>query len=130
MWHRAEVVHPINGDGEVRVYCIDFGTIALVSVMHVKYLLEKYCTVPSQAFRGCLAYIQPIGLRWKREASFYFLSLVPDAMIYAKVEDIDYEDQVLRLLLIDTNFENDVQINIALVAKGIAKPMLSKEGVS
>lgn len=97
LWHRAEVVQPINEDGKIKVYCIDFGTIAMVPLMHVKYLLEKYCTVPSQAFRGCLAYIQPTGPRWKREASYYFLSLVPDAVIYAKVEDIDYEVSLLNI---------------------------------
>lgn len=91
MWHRAEVVQPINDKGEVKVYFIDYGTIALLPLSHLKFLMEEFCAVPSQAYRGCLAHIQPIGHRWQREASYLFLSLVPDAMIYAKVEDIDYE---------------------------------------
>lgn len=91
LWHRAEVVQPINADGEVKVYCIDFGTIAMLPLMQLKFLLQEYCTVPSQAYRGCLSHIQPTGLRWKRAASYYFLSLVPETVIYAKVEDSDYE---------------------------------------
>lgn len=97
MWHRAEVVQAINEKGEVKVYCIDYGTIALVPLHNLKFLLKEFCAVPSQAFRGCLSRIQPIGPRWKREAGFYFLSLLPDAMIYAKVDDIDYEVRLCRL---------------------------------
>lgn len=151
IWHRAEVVHTIN-NGNVKVYCIDYGTILLVPLSDLKFLLKEFCAVPSQAYRGCLAHIQPIGLRWDHEASLYFLSLLPDALLKAKVEDIDYEvnqsqvilllyfrtkmlinfsqERVLRLRLIDTNGEHDLSINDALVEKGIAKPMLSKEAVS
>lgn len=91
MWHRAEIVHPINGNDKVKLYCIDYGTIISLQLCNLKFLLNEFCVLPSQAYRGCLSQIQPIGPRWKLDSSFHFFSLVPDAMINALVEDIDYE---------------------------------------
>lgn len=126
LWHRAEIVQPLSKDDTVKVHFVDYGTTASVPLTGIKYLLDAFCTLPSQVFRGCLDFIQPMGHRWTRESCYAFLSLVSDLQLYGKVTRIDEDNRIVYMLMIDTNgISQDVQINDLLVRQRHArvKPM-------
>uniref|UniRef100_A0A1I8NSS4 HTH OST-type domain-containing protein n=1 Tax=Stomoxys calcitrans TaxID=35570 RepID=A0A1I8NSS4_STOCA len=119
MWHRGEIVAPpVNNT--VKVSFVDYGTVCEVDICDVKYLCTCFSQLPAQALRGCLSHIIPRGLHWSHEATLYFLSMVSELMIYAKITEIDKENSVFYMVLCDTNKEEVLQINKALVEKKYA----------
>lgn len=90
IWHRGEIVS-VDLNDKVKVFFVDYGTTAEIDIKNIKYLDIKFSKIPSQVFRGSLAFIKPVGHRWCRDASKRFLSIVLDNLIYAKATEIDYE---------------------------------------
>lgn len=58
-------------------------------------MVKKLTELPSQAFRGTLDYIRPIGVRWSRDASYSFLAWVNNELLYAKATEINVEVSIL-----------------------------------
>ena len=121
LWHRAEILTTLDSKQQTcKVYFIDYGTTADVGVRDIKYLKKDYSVLPAQAYRGCLDNIKPVRHKWSRDASYSMLAMVYDVLVYAKVTDINYETRVVYMILVDTNGEEDLNINNALVQKGFA----------
>ncbi|XP_019895643.1 tudor domain-containing protein 5 isoform X2 [Musca domestica] len=110
MWHRGEIVAAPVSD-KVKVSFLDYGTVSDVDVCDVKYLCTSFSQLPAQALRGCLSNIKPRGLHWSHDATMYFLSLVSEKMLYAKITEIDRESSVFYMILCDTHDDPVVQIN-------------------
>lgn len=68
---------------------MDYGTVSEVNCEHIKYLVNKFASIPSQAIRGSLSHVKPRRLHWSYEATKHFLSLVFESMLYGKVTDVD-----------------------------------------
>lgn len=68
---------------------MDYGTVSEVDVKMVKLLASSFANLPKQALRGCLSHIKPRLLHWSHEATNYFLDLVLELMLYAKITEID-----------------------------------------
>lgn len=91
-WHRAEFVcRLMDNENSVIVHFVDYGTTAEILLEDIRYLLHEFSTLPCQAFRGCMDYIRPAGHKWARDATYSFLSIVCEKMIYAKATNIDYK---------------------------------------
>lgn len=143
-WHRGEIVQVNAGLESVMVHFIDYGTTSNVRLMDIKYLLREFAYDRGQAHRGCLDYISPVdGKRWCRDSTYAFLAIVQDDVIlFAKVTKIDWtvsglsmrcpnvslihccsfaQNRVVRMILINTQKEQDLQINVHMVDEGYAK---------
>ncbi|XP_037916613.1 tudor domain-containing protein 5-like isoform X2 [Hermetia illucens] len=120
MWHRAQILE-VPDVNKVKVFFVDYGTVSSVQLSEVKYLLSEFSSLPSQALRGSLAHIRPVQHRWSRDATFTFLDMVSDLLLYAKATEVDYKEKVVTMILTDTNKKVDFQINEALIRKGHAR---------
>lgn len=70
---------------------MDYGTVTEVEIEKIKFLASFFAQLPAQALRGCLSHIKPCALHWNHEATTYFLTLVAEMMLYAKISEIDRE---------------------------------------
>ncbi|XP_065370506.1 tudor domain-containing protein 7 isoform X2 [Calliphora vicina] len=114
LWHRAEIVAPpVNTN--IKVSFMDYGTVTEVEIVNIKFLPSYFAQLPAQALRGCLSHIKPRQLHWSHDATTYFLTLVAELMLYAKIVEIDREKNILHMILCDTNGDEVVQINKSLV---------------
>uniref|UniRef100_A0A1Q3EVP5 Tudor domain-containing protein 5 n=1 Tax=Culex tarsalis TaxID=7177 RepID=A0A1Q3EVP5_CULTA len=118
-WHRAKIVSEYEHN-KLKVFYIDYGTVALVELRDLKYMAKIFSDVPAQAMRASLAYVKPVNHRWTRDASWSLLSLVFEKLLYAYVVDVDRVDNILHVVLIDTSGPQDHIINQQLFVKGHA----------
>ncbi|EDS30321.1 conserved hypothetical protein [Culex quinquefasciatus] len=118
-WHRARIVSEYE-HSKLKVFYIDYGTVALVELRDLKYMAKIFADVPAQAMRASLAYVKPVNHRWTRDASWSLLSLVYEKLLYAYVVDVDRVDNVLHVVLIDTSGPQDYIVNQQLFVKGHA----------
>lgn len=118
-WHRAQIVSEYEHN-KLKVFYIDYGTVAQVELRDLKYMAKIFADVPAQAMRASMAYIKPVNHRWTRDASWALLSLVYEKLLYAYVVDVDRLDNVLHVVLINTNGPQDNIINQQLFVKGHA----------
>lgn len=118
-WHRAQIVSEYEHN-KLKVFYIDYGTVALVELKDLKYMAKIFSDVPAQAMRASMAYVKPVNHRWTRDASWSLLSLVYEKLLYAYVVDVDRVDNVLHVVLIDTSGPQDYIINQQLFVKGHA----------
>lgn len=96
-WHRGEIVKFHAYSDTALVHFIDYGTTTDVPLDQIKYLLRQFGRLPSQVYRGSLDYIRPAGgqQRWARDATYAFLAIAQDVMLFAKVtKPIDPEVSV------------------------------------
>uniref|UniRef100_A0A1A9X252 HTH OST-type domain-containing protein n=1 Tax=Glossina brevipalpis TaxID=37001 RepID=A0A1A9X252_9MUSC len=120
LWHRAKIIgHPVGN--KIKVCSVDYGTVFEVDIVKIKYLTEHFCRLPAQALRGSLSYIKPRQLHWTCEAVNNFLGFVTETMVFAKISEINVEQNICYLVICNT-CENDVvvQINTALIKNGYA----------
>uniref|UniRef100_A0A1A9WIA0 Tudor domain-containing protein n=1 Tax=Glossina brevipalpis TaxID=37001 RepID=A0A1A9WIA0_9MUSC len=114
VWHRAIIVrHPVGN--KVMVSFVDYGTVSEVDIVKIKYLTTNFCELPAQALRGCLSYVKPRQLHWSHEATNYFLSLVTETIVFAKISEINIEEHIFYLVICNTCENNVIQINTALI---------------
>ncbi|KAM7346217.1 tejas isoform 2-T2 [Cochliomyia hominivorax] len=119
LWHRAEIVAPpVNTS--IKVSFMDYGTVTEVPIENIKFLSSNFAQLPAQALRGCLSHIKPRTFHWSHEATIYFLKLVEDCMLYAKITEINKEENILYMILCNTNGDEVLQINKKLVEKRYA----------
>lgn len=119
LWHRAKLVSEFTHN-KVKVFYIDYGTVAELELKDVKYMAKCFAKMPAQAMRASLAYIKPVNHRWTRDAAWSMLSLVYEKILYAYVVDIDRKENVIDIVLIDTSGAQDVNVNQQLFVKGHA----------
>lgn len=118
-WHRAQIVSEYEHN-KLKVFYIDYGTVALVELKDLKYMAKIFSEIPAQAMRASMAYVKPVNHRWTRDASWSLLSLVYEKLLYAYVVDVDRVDNFLHVVLIDTSGPQDYIINQQLFVKGHA----------
>lgn len=70
---------------------MDYGTVTEVNINNIKFLASYFAELPAQALRGCLSHIKPRSLHWSHEATTFFLTLVAEFMLYAKITEINKE---------------------------------------
>lgn len=97
LWHRAKIINRSDDDTKVKVLYVDLGTTAEIPMANVKYMRNEFTKLPMQACRGCLDYIRPVETHWLRSTTMYFLKLLNDEPVYAKVTSIDDGVGDLRL---------------------------------
>lgn len=88
LWHRARIVSEYTHN-RVKVFYIDYGTVAELELKDIKYMAKCFATLPAQAMRASLAYVKPVNHKWTRDASWSLLSLVYEKILYAYVVDVD-----------------------------------------
>ncbi|XP_053692009.1 uncharacterized protein LOC128740491 [Sabethes cyaneus] len=119
LWHRARIVTEY-AHNRVKVFYIDYGTVAELELKDIKYMAKCFATLPAQAMRASLAYVKPVNHKWTRDSSWSLLSLVYEKILYAYVVDVDRASNVVDVVLIDTSGQQDCVINQQLFVKGHA----------
>ncbi|XP_022918067.2 uncharacterized protein [Onthophagus taurus] len=123
-YHRAKVVDCSKKmDGDIKVFYVDYGTIAVVRVKTVCYLTVDFVNFPAQAIRARLYGIQPTvkDELWPQQASSRFLQLVRHKSLVAQIYDIDENDMILDLIVVDTSTPGrDLFINDLLIQEQLA----------
>ncbi|XP_055595223.1 tudor domain-containing protein 5-like isoform X2 [Uranotaenia lowii] len=119
VWHRARVVSNLM-NGKVKVFYIDYGTVADLELRDTKFMAKCFAELPAQAMRASMAYVSPLNKKWSREAALTLLSFVYDKILYAYVVDVSDEREFMDVVLIDTNGSKDKIINKQLFVKGHA----------
>lgn len=76
VWHRAKILKVYGGSKRALVFFVDFGGVNDIEVVNLKYLKEKYISLPAIAQRGILAFIQPIQLLWNEKEIHFFKQMV------------------------------------------------------
>ncbi|XP_058820205.1 tudor domain-containing protein 5-like isoform X2 [Topomyia yanbarensis] len=119
LWHRAKIISEYVHN-RVKVFYIDYGTVAELELKDVKFMAKCFAKLPAQAMRASLAYIKPVNHRWTRDAAWSLLSLVYEKILYAYVINIDRQANVMDVVLLDTSGAQDIVINQQLFVKGHA----------
>ncbi|XP_058445624.1 tudor domain-containing protein 5 [Malaya genurostris] len=119
LWHRAKIVSEYTHN-RVKVFYIDYGTVAELELKDVKFMAKCFSSLPAQAMRASLAYIKPVNHRWTRDAAWSLLSLVYEKILYAYIIDVDSKQNSVDVVLLDTSSPQDVVINQQLFVKGHA----------
>lgn len=125
LWHRARIVQPVRPDrGTVKVHFFDYGTTASVPLTDVRYMVAEFVALPVQAHRGTLDFVRPAnGRRWSPDATYAFLDLVAQVMLYGVVMHRDAADGVARLALVNTTAGvEDVVVHERLLLRKLAQP--------
>lgn len=120
-WHRAKILEIYLDSHEVKILYIDYGTVMKVSINQIKYLRKEFANVPSMAYRGCLSKIVPIRTRFSVSATNCFYSKVSEKLLAGQASYIDFEEQIVYMILTDTTTEKDFCINNHLYDRGFAK---------
>ncbi|XP_046857698.1 uncharacterized protein LOC124451114 isoform X2 [Xenia sp. Carnegie-2017] len=119
-WYRAKIIQ-INKD-EVHLHYVDFGDKDILPLSCVKIMRHEFSDLPFQAIEVKLANVQPIGDKWSTKACDEFVKLTYCAqwkVLMAKV--LFYDDNSTPCVeIIDTNTEQDVNIEQKLVEGGFA----------
>ncbi|GLV31591.1 papi [Carabus blaptoides fortunei] len=121
-YHRAMIIK-IYDDETVKVFYIDYGTIAEVQVRRTCFLHHDFARLPAQAIRARLANIIPAqqNTMWPREATRCMMRLIMEKDLVALISAIDYEQQILKVFLTDTSLPDvDIHINDVLINEGYA----------
>lgn len=73
---------------KLQVRLIDFGTVVTVSFHLLKYLLQEFIEYPVQTLCGALSNIQPLKDKWTMDAVSYFVNMVQDKLVFARLTEI------------------------------------------
>ena len=84
VWHRAKILE-VAPNEIVRVFYVDFGSVAEVSVSEVFYLQEEFAKLPVAARRGVLTHIQPAHAKWSSESVSFFKDTLTNVKSEAKM---------------------------------------------
>lgn len=119
IWHRAMFVSECD-ESVVKVFLIDYGTVANIDLKDIKYMAKCFAGLPAQALRASLALVKPISKNWTRDTAMSLLSMVHEKVLYAHIVNINQNDGSCQVVLIDTNGPEDIIINKHLAMKGNA----------
>ncbi|XP_055376542.1 uncharacterized protein LOC129608828 [Condylostylus longicornis] len=118
-WHRAKILQ-VPVENFVKVYFVDYGTIDNIHISSLKYIHKDFVNIPSQAYRGCFAFLNPADMFWQRDCTYTLLSYVYEKKLWAKLEYFDQDDKIYHITVIDTSTRKDININKFLIVKGYA----------
>eukprot|EP00117_Sycon_ciliatum_P043077 scpid13002/ scgid31240/ Tudor domain-containing protein 5 len=120
-WYRA-VVLDIIGLDRVKVFYIDYGNSETIPLTDICILRLEYRSLPAQAMKCKLAYIDPVNDQdWSTAACDRLKELAPENMILFMNVAMQTDDGgVLSVFLIDTSEQDDVNIGNRLVEQGLA----------
>lgn len=120
-WHRARIIEIFLNTDQVKLLYIDYGTVMTISIKEIKYLHKDFADVPSMIYRGCLSNIKPMQTRFSSSATQCFHSKVSDKLLAGQATYIDFDEQIVYMLLIDTTTDQDFCINNHLFERGFAR---------
>ncbi|XP_023231101.1 tudor domain-containing protein 5-like [Centruroides sculpturatus] len=122
-WHRGIITKVLHKD-QVEVFYVDYGTKCKVSKRSLRLLKKEFLSLPSQALKGRLSYVQPIsGIHWSEKAKIRFSELCMDKELVALVTNTHFEDRISIFLCNITNNQN-ININDILIEENLALPSL------
>ncbi|GFR23695.1 tudor domain-containing protein 5 [Trichonephila clavata] len=119
-WYRAKVLSVPN-QNTAKVFYVDYGTIQVIPQTMLRYIRKDFVDLPTQAIKARLAYVYPLSDKnlWSPRTKDRILQLSQNIPLMAKVESII--DEVLSVVLCDTNGDTDIFINDILLSEGFAK---------
>lgn len=86
---RAEIISRPDEDDRLKLFFVDCGTIADVSVEDIRHLDTEYCQIPRLSHRGALESIEPLeNYKMERKMINMFCKMVDDSSPMAIVGDI------------------------------------------
>ncbi|XP_018566265.1 tudor domain-containing protein 7 isoform X2 [Anoplophora glabripennis] len=123
-WYRTSVLKVIHS-GSISVYFCDFGYYANLTLQQLIPLDVEFVELPYQALKAKLSDIKPKQSKWTMADCEDFKALIERKNFYSIIRDIEKDelydsDIVLKLILIDTSSDEDVNIGKELIKKGIA----------
>ncbi|XP_067123272.1 tudor domain-containing protein 5-like [Centruroides vittatus] len=122
-WHRGIITKVLQKD-QVEVFYVDYGTKCKVSKKSLRLLKKEFLSLPSQALRGRLSYVQPIdGIHWSEKAKIRFSELCMDKELVALVTNTHFKDRISIFLCNIANNQN-ININDILIEENLALPSL------
>lgn len=104
LWHRVQVIQPPDEDGRVRLFFIDFGTVAMVPKGNIKLLMKEYLKSPRISHRGRLVNVMPPLLQpsFSGKQVEGFLNLTRGQKLKAKIMKFDDKTKVYDLEVLIT----------------------------
>ncbi|CAN7996522.1 unnamed protein product [Ixodes hexagonus] len=117
-WYRARVTG-VSSVYNVEVELVDFGNHCTVHRSELRRLRDDFFQLPVQCARAAFAFLRPRGDDWCESAYKCFLQLSADRILMCKVED--RKDETLKVLLCDTNEDEEYFIHDVLVGKRLAQ---------
>ncbi|CAE1166703.1 TDRD1_4_6_7 [Acanthosepion pharaonis] len=125
-WYRARITEVNDTSNAVKVFFVDFGNVQWIPEKHIQPIQPQFIHLPHQAVECCLdgiASTSTDGL-WTQEARDYFLELVDDVVLVARVNSII--SKRLYIDLYNTSKEEDQNIAEELVRVGVARKISPK----
>ncbi|XP_045480038.1 tudor domain-containing protein 5-like [Harmonia axyridis] len=123
-FHRAVILNVMPGYEYLKVYYVDFGTLAKVSKTEVWFITKEFSELPTQAIRSTLGDIYPPnqGTTWSPSANYDFSSLTCMKKFIAEIIRVDKQKNLVDIKLNDGYSDmSDILVNRNL-AKFINKP--------
>lgn len=98
-WHRAEVISVSECSEKVRVFFLDYGTVANISANSIKYLLRSFLKYPRYALRGCLSNLRPPKneTTWSPSAVYEIIKNFGDKELKGQVLKVHQQNSVYEL---------------------------------
>ncbi|CAG2122657.1 unnamed protein product, partial [Medioppia subpectinata] len=127
-WYRMQVRNVCRDPFQVIGYLCDYGEQLILDIKDIQPLYSQFRDLPAQAIRASLADVEPVGSDWDVMTSVEFRRMVEKRPFVGTVFAISQVDgqPVLSLSLCDTsNADQDVYVGATLIAKGLAKPVVT-----
>ncbi|GFT68468.1 tudor domain-containing protein 5 [Trichonephila clavipes] len=119
-WYRAKVLS-VPTQNTAKVFYVDYGTIQVIPQTMLRYIRKDFVDLPTQAIKARLAFLYPLSDKnlWSPRTKERILQLSQNIPLMAKIENII--DEVLSVVLCDTNGDTDIFINDMLLNEGLAR---------
>ncbi|MCI4384336.1 hypothetical protein PGIGA_G00037500 [Pangasianodon gigas] len=114
-WYRG-IVQSLKGDGNAKVYFVDYGNTCKVQAAHLRAIKPNLLKHPFQAICCWLAGLEPIGAEWSKEAVQKFQTLCVGKQLNGRVLAITEKGYGVELECSGQN------VAAVLVAEQLAKP--------
>ncbi|TSK14749.1 Tudor domain-containing protein 1 [Bagarius yarrelli] len=118
-WYRG-IVQSLEGDGNVKVYFVDYGNTCEVQTSHLRAITPSLLKHPFQAISCWLAGIQPVDREWSKDAVQEFQTLCVGKQLNGRVLSVTEKGYGLELEC------NGCNVAAVLIAEQLAKPLSQK----
>ncbi|KAF7282570.1 hypothetical protein GWI33_002360 [Rhynchophorus ferrugineus] len=122
-YHRVRIVQVLPDSKQVRVFCIDYGTVCKVPYSQLCFLKSNFAELPAQAIRCRLCNIAPKlkDQAWPRSSCIAFRQIVNRKDTKIKIGYINWDEECIGVFLADiTDATNISYVNEELVKNGDA----------
>ncbi|XP_064480857.1 tudor domain-containing protein 7-like isoform X2 [Ornithodoros turicata] len=127
LWYRV-LVRQVQHEQLASVYFVDYGDYGMLSSTELQPLWRRYRRLPVQAVHAQLSNVAPIGGDWNPVDCLSFRNIVENKQFVAVITSKEVDSttgiagaQRLRLRLIDTSTDVDIQIDRLLAKKGVVR---------